>query len=161
MITQLELLKLLHYNPCTGVFAWIVAKQGNKIYDIAGTLNKEGYIAIIVNRKLYRAHRLAWLYMIGEWPGDQIDHVNGIRNDNRWINLREATISQNGANSNIRTDNTSGIKGVSWNREKEKWRVRINIDKKEMFLGYFDNIEDAKIAYKSAAIKHFGEYARF
>ena len=162
MITQLELIRLLNYNPNTGLFIWLISTARRiKVGDIAGSLNNRGYITIIINGKSYKAHRLAFLYMTGNWPKDQVDHINMIKSDNRWNNLREANTSQNKGNSLKHNDNKSGVKGVYWNKTINKWCAQIGVNSKTIHLGYFDNIEDAKIAYETAAIKHFGEYARY
>lgn len=120
MISQSELKEYLHYSPDTGIFIW-VKKTCKKVIigKKAGTLNSKGYIVISINRKLYKAHRLAHLYMTGEWPEDQIDHVNHIRDDNRWFNLEDATNQSNQKNRSLDARNKSGVTGVYW-CEKDK-----------------------------------------
>ena len=157
MITQSELKEILHYDPDTGIFTGIEIKRGCRKNGLAGYLKQEGYIQIKIFGKIYPAHRLAWLYTHGSFPINDIDHINGIRNDNRIINLREATHSQNQANKKYR--NNSGYKGVSKN--KNKWQANIKVGKKTLYLGYFDTKEEAHEAYKQASIKHHGEFAKW
>ena len=163
MITQSELKEILHYDPDTGIFTWI-KKTSKKIIigDEAGTKDKiNGYRNITINYTPYREHRLVWLYIHGIFPINFIDHINGIKDDNRLINLREANHSQNMANRIKRKDNDSGLKGVTWRKDVSKWKASITIDKKTLYLGYFDNKEDAHEAYKQAAIKYHGEFANY
>lgn len=158
---ELEYLyKILHYDPETGIFTWLVGRKGHNVGNIAGTVIKNGYILIMIDGIKYYAHRLAWFYVTKKWPKDQIDHINTVRNDNRWFNLREANGSQNHGNMRLSKANTSGIKGVHWYKRKFKWHVQIMINGTKHHIGYFDNIEDAAKAYEEAAIKHFKEFAR-
>jgi len=154
MVTQELLKKLLSYNPDTGVFTW-VKRNGN----IAGCPTCRGYVRISICRKTYRAHRLAWLYTHGSFPDNQIDHINGVRNDNRIINLRQATNTQNQQNKKISINNTSGIKGVCWHKTENKWIARIYIGGKPKRLGCFHDKNEAAAAYQKAAKKYFGEFA--
>lgn len=157
----LLLRELLCYAPETGAFTWRVNRRGKaKAGDIAGTQNSSGYWLISVRDRLYYAHRLAWLYMKGEWPADQVDHINGNPADNRWVNLRTATNGQNQANSRCRNNNKSGVKGVHWDTRRGYWVAQIMINYKSINLGYFEDIADAASAYADAAAKYFGEYAR-
>ena len=165
MITAAELRELLHYDPETGVFTRIkiVAPQSRiKIGDVAGSL-WDGYWRIKLGGRggrSYAAHRLAWLYMTGSWPEDEIDHANLNSADNRWENLREACRSTNIANTRRRSDNASGFKGVYWSKELGKWRAEITVHKKRVFLGSFSSPEDAHASYARAARDHYGEFAR-
>lgn len=112
MLTQARLKELLRYDPDTGNFTWLVRVGGIvTVGNRAGTAQK-GYIRIGLASKGYQAHRLAYLYMTGAWPNAQIDHVNGVRSDNRWQNLREATHSENQCNVSAQANNAVGFKGV-------------------------------------------------
>lgn len=121
-LTQDELKELLHYDPDTGVFTWKVSPTNNvKVGDVAGCRYPEGYIKVHFKGKPYRAHRLAFLYMTGEWPKDQVDHINHIRDDNRWRNLRDVSHQENHRNMTRQKNNTSGVTGVYWEKAKKKW----------------------------------------
>lgn len=179
-ITAAQLRAILDYNPETGEFRWkqrtpemfacgampsrrkCNAWNGRFAGQLAGNIEVFGYHVIHIqhNGGSYKAHRLAWLWMTGEWPEDQIDHVNGERADNRFANLREATNSQNLANSKASSRNRSGHKGVYWFAESEKWRANIRVNGRLISLGLFGNKEDAAAAYEAAAKLHFGEFAR-
>lgn len=146
-LTQERLKELLHYDPEMGYFTRKVRRGRCLAGVVAGTLSDTGYIKIWFEGRLYRAHRLAWLYMTGEWPNSEIDHINGNRSDNRWVNLRSALPHQNRQNALIIPNNSSGYIGVSWNSDRGKWQVRIQHLGKTKWLGYFDNKEDARTAY--------------
>lgn len=143
LLTQTELKRLLDYNPSTGLFTWKIsrpnAKQGNK----AGNLDPSGYIRISVNSKNYTAHRLAFLYMTGNFPLNHTDHINHNRSDNRWINLRLVTQKENNRNLAKRSDNTSGTSGVSFSNKNNKWIVRIKVENCYKSFGAFPTIEEA------------------
>lgn len=150
---------LLDYNPKTGQFTWKVKRAAAvNAGDVAGTTHKKGYIIIRILNKNYKAHRLAWLFMKGEWPDGHLDHINRVRNDNRIENLRIATFAENNWNAGIRTDNTSGVKGVSQDKGSRKWRSQISINGKKVYLGTFDTEDAASAAYLSAAIEARGEF---
>ena len=119
-LNQSRLKELLAYDPDTGVFTRLVKSNRNvRIGAVAGTCDSKGYGQISVDGKLYRAHRLAWLWMTGAWPVAQLDHRNGVRHDNRWENLREATNGENNQNAAIRSNNTSGFMGVCWDSHRK------------------------------------------
>lgn len=155
-ITQARLKELLHYDPETGVFTWAIARRKCRKGHIAGTMNGNGYVRIIIDRKKHYAHRLAWLYVTGKLPDDQIDHVNMDKSDNRFCNLREATCQQNNVNKNART--ATGSKGVV--RVGNKYRAMIWSGGTTMHLGYFDTELEAREAYAQKANELHGEYAR-
>lgn len=162
--TAKEVADFLEYCPTDGFFRWKIERNshGGKIYPgkIAGT-NKDGYVQIKVYGRVYRAHHLAWLFMTGEWPpkGADIDHKNRDRSDNRWINLRIATRSQNNINGGPSKANKSGCKGVSRVAVTGKWHARIEKDGKVHLLGNFVDLQDAVAARKAAEIKMFGAYS--
>lgn len=160
-VTQARLKELLRYEPETGVFTWLVApRRGMFPGDVAGCWSEPAGWVIRVDCRLYLAHRLAWLYMTGEWPKNEIDHIDVSRRNNRWANLREATRRQNQANTPKQSNNTSGFKGVSFQRGVNKYRARIKAHGKKMSLGCFDTAEEAHLAYRSAAERIWGEFAR-
>jgi hypothetical protein len=157
-LTAERVRELLDYNPETGVFTWRVSPSWNaRAGDVTGCPEVGGYLRIVVDRYLYKAHRLAWLYMAGEWPKAGIDHVDGNPANNRWHNLRQANQSQNMANS--RRLGPSGFKGITWNGQKRKWVAQIKVNGKQKHLGYFDSAEGAFIQYIFAAWRDFGDYA--
>ena len=161
MITQSELKELLNYNPDTGEFTWL--KTNNRriiIGSIAGS-NHLGYIQIKLSGKLYKAHRLAWLYITGEWPQQFIDHINHNRADNKWDNLREASNAENVRNSIKRKNNKSKYKGVYWKQKNQKWSAQICINYKKIYLGLFDSQEEGYKAYCEASKKYHMEFACF
>lgn len=159
-LTQDRLKELLDYNPETGLFSWRTDRNQNvKTGDIAGTLQNKGYIHIHVNSKKYVAHRLAWLYIMGEWPKDQIDHINQKRHDNRFINLRECSQSQNQGNQKIHDNSKSGYKGVTWYKKYNKWMASISRNGKRKTLGYFNCKHDAAKIYNEKAREFWGEFA--
>jgi len=148
--TQAEIKQLLHYDPVTGVFRWRFARTSRiKPWDVAGSLNANGYTYINWSKKLMLAHRMAWVYMTGEWPKQHIDHIDGNPANNSLVNLREATNKQNHENQSLRTDNTSGFRGVSWSKQKKKWKAYITHNKKQIYAGFFSTPQEASIAAKA------------
>lgn len=160
-LTQKYLKSILHYCPNSGVFTWI-KRTGLRISvgDVAGSDTDRGYIRIRISGRRYMAHRLVWLYVHGEFPENQIDHINGVTGDNSLVNLRTYTGSENIRNSTKRCDNTSGYKGVHWDKEKRKWRTQIGHGRKIIHLGRYKDIKDAAMAYNKKAVELFGEFAR-
>lgn len=106
-----------------------------------------------VDKTRVMAHRLAWFYTYGRWPTQDIDHINEVKNDNRFCNLREATRAQNMQNVRKHKHNTSGLKGVCWHSQRKRWRAFIFLDRKQKHLGLFDTKEDAYAARKQAEKK--------
>lgn len=158
-LTAEHLRSILHYSPETGIFTWKVSTSSRiKSGDATGSQNGEGYLHIQLQRRRYKAHRLAWLYVYGEWPTDQIDHINRNRSDNRISNLREATNKQNGQNKSKRSDNTSGHPGVYWLKQSSKWRACIMHNYKLTHLGYFADREEAIAARKAGELRYWGAH---
>ncbi len=155
-ITLERLKSLLRYEPETGDFVWLVSKARAIADDIAGT-PAEGYILIGIDGKSYRAHRLAWFWMTGEWP-HEIDHRDLNRANNRWANLRECTRHQNKANTRAHRDNQTGFKGVSRNRRG--YRAEIIAFGVRRSLGTFPSALEAHQVYVAEAQRCFGEFAR-
>jgi hypothetical protein len=148
----------LDYDPGTGVFVWRYCETMPRRWNtrwagkVAGTDHNHGYRQIMIGRHF--AHRLAWVIATGEWPQDQLDHVNGVRNDNRISNLRIVSNTENGRNAAMRSDNTSGVTGVCWAKREGKWMAYITVDQRLINLGYFDNPADAISARKAAEITY-------
>ena len=161
VLTQARLKELVVYNSTTGIFTRRVTTAPRAMKGMqCGDLDGKGYLRMRVNGKRYSAHRLAWLYVTGRWPENEVDHKNCIKTDNRWCNLRAATPCENKRNTRPYSNNKSGYKGVSWHTCSQKWRARILLDGKEKSLGLFMTPEAANAAYSEAAEKHFGAFAR-
>lgn len=153
-LTQERLKELLTYDPDSGVFTWKETRNGFvKKGDIAGSNNGKGYIVIMIDKITYQSHRLAWLYMTGEHPKNQIDHINHRKSDNVFSNLREATNQDNQKNTSISKNNTSGIVGVIWHKRFKKWSAQINSGKR-YHLGCYKYYIQAMAARFDAEIKH-------
>lgn len=158
-VTVERLRELLDYNPLTGVFTWLVSRGRNaKAGHLAGSVRPDGYIRIMIDRRKYFAHRLAWLYVYGVWPADEIDHVNGDPSDNRIVHLREATRPKNLHNvvAPNSDNNTSGHRGVSWDKSRGKWQACIQVDGHTKHLGRFTDLGEASAAYFAAKDRHHG-----
>jgi hypothetical protein len=146
-----SLFDYVQYNPETGVFRWKQSRGPVRKGQIAGSIN-HGYRRIKIKDKTYSAHRLAWYMVHGEWPENEIDHIDGNKDNNSIKNLRPATRSQNMMNSSNkpRTDNTSGARGVYYHKQREKWSAMITVKRKQIYLGIFDDKEEAIEAYRTA-----------
>ena len=152
----------LAYNPETGVFTRKESSNPNPRAQEgmqAGGRASNGYLRVRIGAKRYLAHRLAWFYVYGRWP-TEVDHINGEKDDNRIGNLREATRSQNMANGPKQRNNTSGEKGVHFDKATSRWMAYINLQGKMKNLGRFDTKEAAVAARQQAFHKAFGEFAR-
>lgn len=157
-LTAHELRGLLHYSPETGVFTWRANTRNSKSGDIAGNVHGRGYRRIKINGTLYKAHRLAWLYVYGQWPDGQVDHINRDKTDNRIANLREASNGQNQANSIAR--GKSRFKGVSFSKANRKWRAAIKKNGNYKHIGFFKCEVEAARAYDATAQALHGGFAR-
>lgn len=149
----------LDYDPTTGVFTWIKVSGKGYLGTPAGTLTKKGYLAIGVRGVLVPAHRLAWLWGHGQWPSDQIDHINGNKTDNRLSNLREATNQQNHFNRGPQKNSTTGVKGVYWFKPNRQWKAQIVISGRSTVLGYFHDFDQAVACRKEAEERLHGDWA--
>lgn len=159
-ITQEYLKECLNYNPETGIFTWkkrpFYHFNDERVWKIMNTRCFEktcgsvdpidGYISMSINNNKYRAHRLAFLYMVGFFPKCGVDHINRVKIDNRWRNLREASKKINAQNCGLSKTNTSGVKGVYWNRKKNRWVSQIKLNYKNKYLGSYKNFDDAVLA---------------
>lgn len=167
MTNRARFLERLSYNPDTGELTWRhcvgMPRQWNTRLGgtIAGCVLTNGYRLVCVDGKRYMAHRVIWMMQTGAWPERTIDHIDGNKDNNSWVNLRAATDSQNQHNRPKPRSNTSGYKGVSWHRNNHKWRASIMVNNKAVWLGSFDTPELAAEAYSKAAERLHGEFARF
>jgi hypothetical protein len=159
-ITAERLRELLRYDPETGVFHWLKTGSGKRLDLVAGSFKPGGYVFMWIDGKSFYAHRLAFLYMEGALPPEDVDHINRCKSDNSWLNLRKASRSQNLQNATKPKTNTSGFKGVSWIVPRRKWRAQIQLGTCRRELGVFDTPEEAHAAYIDASRELFGEFAR-
>lgn len=150
-LTYEELHRQLNYDHLTGVFRWKISNTIRvKIGDIAGCKNTQGYISIGIDELEYKAHRLAWFYTYGYMPENGLDHKDRIKHHNWILNLREVSQQCNIRNTGNFSHNTSGIKGVYWNKIKNKWYARVAVDRKGKHLGYFKDFDEA-VCHRLAA----------
>lgn len=166
-ITQDQLKKILNYNSETGVFIWLHRGRDQFSSDLncsmfnsrysgkeAGSINTKGYMKITIAPNLHSAHRLAWLYVYGELPDGQIDHINGDKTDNKISNLRCVSNEINCKNQSLAKNNTTGILGVHFSSTSRRWIARINAGGNRQYLGCFSTLLDACSARKSAEMQH-------
>lgn len=158
-LTQEQLKARVKYDLDTGIFTWAItggarSKQG----DIAGCFNNKGYWCIRIGDKAYKAHRLAFLYVLGKFPEKQVDHIDGNKANNSWCNLRECTNSQNQMNTGISKRNSSLDKGIFKN-PCGKYRVQLGINNKKCYLGLFTDLEEARKVVREFREQLHGEFA--
>lgn len=153
-LTQDRLKEILDYDPVTGIFTWNTSRKKCTKGKQAGCIRPDGYRTIKVDGIACFASRLAWLFMEGYSPENQMDHINRIRADERWVNLRHVSSQCNNRNSSNPKNNTSGVAGVSWFNVSNSWRSRIGIDKKSMHLGLFKTLREAVQARWKAEVEH-------
>ncbi len=154
MITQERLKELLKYNPDTGIFIWIKSVGTVRSGAEAGCINDNGYLLIQIDGRRYRGHRLCFLYMTGSFPVADVDHLNHVRDDNRWANIREATAQDNAKNRVIASHNKSGFIGVYFCADRDAWRSQICVNRKKKHLGYFKQKSDA-VKARHIAERHY------
>lgn len=160
-LTAERLREVLRYDPETGKFYWrekiackvVIGKE-------SGCLSSNGYILIRLFGVLYRANRLAWLYMIGEWPTDKMDHADLNRSNNRWANLRPCSTSENARNMHRHMDSQTGLKGVTLEKRTGRYFARICVNRRTFHIGTFDTSQLAAAAYDLTARELHGEFAR-
>ncbi|QHJ81556.1 MAG: hypothetical protein [Bacteriophage sp.] len=157
-LTQERLKELLHYDPESGKFTRLKTAGRYVSGTIAGSIDDEGYLRISIDGKHYRSARLACLYINGEMP-IEADHINRIRHDDRWVNIRQADRRQNAANRKIQSNNTSGVKGISWDKRRNQWGVNATIGGKLRWFGYFEDMELAELVASEVRSKIYGEFA--
>ena len=147
-----EITAEINYDAETGLFTWNKMKKGRR-RKIAGSVSVDGYMQVMINGKRYLGHRLAWFLIHGEWP-DQIDHINGIRSDNRLCNLRNVSVTENNRNKAKAKRNSSGTTGVYKATNAAGWNASIIVNKESKYLGYYRNYEDAVKARKEGEVRY-------
>lgn len=171
-VTADSLRKVVGYDPARGEFRWLAREDDigwtrKNAGKVAGAISQHGkkekpvyYRRIRVFGRDHYAHRLAWLYVTGEWPDkNEVDHRDGNTLNNRFDNLRRATHAQNGHNTGLRRNNTSGVKGVTWDSARGRWQASITMNSKMVHLGRFDVFEDAVAARRAAETEYHGDFA--
>jgi len=155
MLTYEEVASVLEYSPTTGKLKWQSSGRGRKADRSAGNFNKSlGYVEIKVKGYRTYAHRIAWLLTYGVWPDKHIDHINGIKDDNRIENLRVVNNQQNHTNMKQHKGNSSGVTGVYWSKRAKKWQAYICVKGKQKYLGIFKYLKDAETARKEAETEY-------
>jgi hypothetical protein len=157
-LTHQHLLSVLSYSKETGVFVWLIDSGRARIGKVAGHVRKDGYVQIIIDKVKYKAHRLAWFYVTGEWPKGRLDHRDNCGSNNIWRNLRPATHSQNMANRKLNANNTTGFKGVF--PRGSRFRAYIQKDGRRYNLGTFRTAEEAATVAAAKSQELHGEFAR-
>ncbi len=164
MLSQKRLKEVVDYDPETGIFRWKDHLNGDRrvrVGCVAGSRGPKGHLIIRIDGSHYRASRLAFLYMTGSFPPHQVDHRDTNTANNKWSNLRSATNTQNCRNKPLSSRNKSGFKGVSFHKASGKYQASIRHKHRKIYLGVFPTPAEAHDAYRVAATRFFGEFARF
>lgn len=159
MLTHDRLLSILSYSKESGNFVWLIRSGRAHPGEIAGTLRDDGYVVIIVDRKQYKAHRLAWFYVKWRLPRGRLDHEDNCGSNNRWGNIRRATHSQNMANRKLNANSSTGFKGV-YKKSNGRFRAHVQKKGKRLWLGTFGTPEEAAIVAATKSIELHGSFAR-
>lgn len=161
MITLDELKDRYSYDPDSGVISRL--KRYGRSRAVIGPItstSREGYVIVNHGQEKFKAHRLAFLFMLGRMPDGDIDHIDGVRSNNKWSNLRAASRSENMKNIGGRKNNASGFRGVSFYARDGRWKAQAQIDGKKYFLGHFDTPQEASEAYETFAKLTHGRFYR-
>lgn len=156
ILTAARLREIVRYDPETGFLWWIEPKQGRSFKKPAGQYSGKKYPQIIIEGQYHYIHVLAWVWMTGEWPVNEVDHRYGDKHDNRWSKLRAATSAQQKMNSGPYQNNTSGHPGVCWDKNRNKWLVRVGTK----YIGRFDAFDEAVKVREEASEVMFGDFKR-
>lgn len=157
-LTREELQRLLEYDQQSGNFIRRINRHKHKAGEVAGCLHPFGYVHIRIGSQAYKAHRLAWFYVHGNWPDGEIDHIDRNKANNSLANLRVVTRKGNVENTGPTKRSKSGIKGVSWKAQCQRWQAQITHNRKKIYLGVFKDIQEAQLAYETAAKQFFKSY---
>jgi hypothetical protein len=165
LLTQERLKVLFWYDPASGVFRRRLKQKGNAPWSVAGCKTKDPYTTIGIDRRIYPAHRLAFLYMTGAFPKYVVDHIDGNGLNNAWSNLRPATSKQNSENQKVPCRNTSGFRGVSFDRQSGKWRATVGVPgstgkSRNVHVGLFATAEEAGRAAHIKRLELYTHYER-
>lgn len=160
MLTQEQIKQILEYNPLTGDFIWLKSTGKAKRGNIAGGIKADGYRRIGIDGKSYAAHRLAYVYMVGPLPAQELDHKDVNRSNNAWDNLRLCSRAENQHNKSIGKNNSSGMKGVTFSKNRRKWKAEIGLNNDRIFLGYYDDPELADLVVTEARDKYHKQFSR-
>lgn len=156
---QEELLRLFNYSLVSGRLWRRVSVSPNTVEgQLVTRSHNAGYLAVGIQGKAYLAHRVIWCMVTGQWPTACIDHSDGRRDNNCWLNLREASRTENNRNTSGWEHSKSGVKGVYPARASGRWEARITVDSKALYLGTYDTVPEAKAVYDHHAKLHFGEF---
>lgn len=159
--SQTELKRLFNYDQGTGSITWRISPRAGMMAGAeAGTVGRSKYLTIGIDRRYYLAHRLIWKWMTGDDPSEFVDHIDGDKLNNRWVNLRGADNGQNKRNCPIYSNNMSGVKGVCWDASHKKWRAYISVGGVQLRLGRFKSIDEAALVVSEAREELHGEFAR-
>ena len=139
---------MLSYNAATGEFFNLAPCSGGGLPRRVGNINRSGYMRVHFGGRFFAAHRLAWFYVTGQWPEKDIDHINGIRHDNRLCNLRAVTRKQNRENTTV-SWSASGVRGVTWCKKRKAWKAQVRHNQQQYNLGYFSDVNEAAAAAKA------------
>lgn len=151
MIAADRLRELLSYDEHSGQFNWLVSRGKAAAGDVAGCVNRGGYIEIRIERKTYLAHRLAFVWVTGELPSGEVDHIDGLRANNSFANLRAVSSVINHQNQRkAHRSSKTGLLGVSWKASKGRYRASIDVEGRKLHLGYFRDKDAAHVAYLNA-----------
>ena len=155
-----RLCELFDLDYEAGVLRWKVRTAWHiEVGDVAGSLQRRGYLYVGVDGRRLPAHRIVFAMVNGYWP-QQVDHINGVKTDNRPANLRAATQAENGRNSRLRINNTSGRKGVYWNKATGKWQAQCMVNRRQHYIGRFTDIDEATAAVRAFRERMHGEFTR-
>lgn len=154
-----DLRRELDYCAETGMLAWKVRRKGVVPGRQVSAVSAAGYVVVGFGKRIFLAHRVAWAIHYGSWPEKQIDHINRVRSDTRLANLRQADGSENNANRSLCDRNASGVKGVSWDAARRKWKAQLVARKRRVLSARFDCKELAELVYQEALSRHFGAFA--
>lgn len=154
MLTQERLKQLLSYDPETGLFVRLCGRGSSKAGSVVARRNRDGYCRIYIEGREYLCHRLAFLYMTGSLPSQEVDHLNHVRDDNRWANLRQASHKQNCKNKGRYANSSKIYPGVAWSERAKKWIATIWSDGKQTHIGTFTGPDEAILARKHAEKAH-------